>query len=138
MADIDVINKFDLDLAAPYSISKAGMNLAVAKFSAQYAKDGVLFISICPGAVNTGHYDYGEFHGTAYRDVKPNRRTATEEELKKNMVMFEKFKLYAPHFTGLSTPEAAVKDVISVFEKASLARGDGGSYVSHLGTKQWL
>ena len=55
LADIELTSKFDLDNAAPYSISKAAMNAAVAKFSAQYAKEGVLFMSICPGAVNTGH-----------------------------------------------------------------------------------
>lgn len=49
-----------------------------------------------------------------------------------------KFQQYAPHFKGPITPEESVKKVISVYEKASVANGDGGSFVSHLGTKQWL
>lgn len=49
-----------------------------------------------------------------------------------------KFKQFAPDFTGPATPEAAIKDVISVFEKASVANGDGGAYLSHFGNKQWL
>ena len=49
-----------------------------------------------------------------------------------------KFQKYAPHFQGPMTPEASVKHMIPVYEKASLANGDGGSFVSHLGTKQWL
>jgi NAD(P)-dependent dehydrogenase (short-subunit alcohol dehydrogenase family) len=53
MADIDIIAKYDIGLGAPYSISKAALNAAVAKFAAQYRKDGVLFMSLCPGAVAT-------------------------------------------------------------------------------------
>jgi hypothetical protein len=62
----------------------------------------------------------------------------TEEEGKKAMALGMKFKQYAPHFNGPSTPESAVKDVILVFEKASVENGDGGAFVSHLGNKQWL
>ena len=65
LADLEAARKYDLDPGAPYSISKAAMNLAVAKFSAQYAKDGILFISICPGAVETGQYANGKFCWTA-------------------------------------------------------------------------
>ena len=65
--------------------------------------------------------------------------TATEEQVKKAMGLFGKFQIFAPHFTGPVMPEAAVKDVISVWENASVANGDGGSYVSHLGPgKPWL
>ena len=53
MADIDLIPKYELDWGAPYSISKAALNAAVAKFAAQYSKDGVLFMSISPGVVAT-------------------------------------------------------------------------------------
>jgi hypothetical protein len=62
----------------------------------------------------------------------------TEEIGAKLMAMGEKFIKYAPHFTGQSLPEDAVKDVLSVVEKASLGNGNGGSNVSHFGTKQWL
>lgn len=57
MADIDLISKFAVESGAPYTISKAGMNAAVAKFGAQYGRAGVLFLSISPGVVDTGHYD---------------------------------------------------------------------------------
>lgn len=48
------------------------------------------------------------------------------------------FVEYAPNFKGPVPPEAAVKDVISVIEKASVETGDGGSFVSHYGNQQWL
>ncbi|RJE22141.1 Short chain dehydrogenase [Aspergillus sclerotialis] len=120
-ADLELIPKFSIDLAAAYSISKAGLNMAVAKFSAQYAKDGVLFMSICPGVVETGQFT-----------------SATEEQMKSLSGMFAKFVEYAPHFKGPSTPESAARDVISVMHKASVEKGDGGSFVSHFGNKQWI
>lgn len=52
--------------------------------------------------------------------------------------MMGKFQAYAPHFKGPMSPEESVKAVTSVFEKASVANGDGGSFVSHFGTKQWI
>ncbi|RCI12732.1 hypothetical protein L249_1065 [Ophiocordyceps polyrhachis-furcata BCC 54312] len=120
-ADLDPINKFDVEVAPGYSISKAAMNVAVAKFSAQYKRQGVLFMSICPGMVETGHH-----------------KDATPEQMKSLGGLVQKFMQYAPHFTGPATPEAAIKDVISVWERASVENGDGGSYVSHHGNKQWL
>jgi NAD(P)-dependent dehydrogenase (short-subunit alcohol dehydrogenase family) len=58
-AALDAIPKLGIEVASLYAISKAGLNTAVAKFSAQYAKDGVLFMSICPGMVDTGHFNDG-------------------------------------------------------------------------------
>lgn len=52
--------------------------------------------------------------------------------------MFQKVLAYSPQFKGPATSEAAVKDVISVWEKASISGGNGGSYVSHYGNKYWL
>ena len=56
MADSELTANYDLEAAGPYSISKAAINMAVAKFAAEYKKDGILFLSICPGFVETGHY----------------------------------------------------------------------------------
>lgn len=60
-ADIDFINKMEVDINPLYSISKAAMNTAVAKFNAQYGKDGVLFMSISPGAADVEHFTDGAF-----------------------------------------------------------------------------
>ena len=54
MADLDLVVKYGVYESGPYSISKAAMNMAIAKFQAEYEKDGVLFIGISPGVVNTG------------------------------------------------------------------------------------
>ena len=55
-ADLDFINNFDIENSALYSASKAALNIIVAKFSAQYKKDGVLVFSLSPGMVEVGHF----------------------------------------------------------------------------------
>lgn len=55
--DLDLIRKFDIAVTGPYAVDKAAVNTVVAKFSAEYAKDGVLFMSISPGVVDTGNFD---------------------------------------------------------------------------------
>lgn len=54
MADIDLINQIDIAAAAPYSISKGAVNVAVAKYNALYKSEGILFMAISPGVVDTG------------------------------------------------------------------------------------
>ncbi|KAJ6486044.1 hypothetical protein C8R47DRAFT_979867 [Mycena vitilis] len=36
-----------------YSISKAALNMVVAKYAAQYKADGFVFLALCPGTVDT-------------------------------------------------------------------------------------
>ena len=56
MGDMDMVNNYDLYVSPLYSTSKAAVNMITAKFNAQYRKEGVLFLSICPGMVDVGHY----------------------------------------------------------------------------------
>lgn len=58
-ADLDFINDLEVEVSALYAASKAAMNVIVAKFNAQYKKDGVLFVSISPGVVEVGHFANG-------------------------------------------------------------------------------
>lgn len=57
-ADLELVNKCNLANAPLYAIIKGAQNVAVAKFNAQYAKDGILFLSLSPGAVDTRHMDF--------------------------------------------------------------------------------
>lgn len=57
MADPDLVSKYEIEISGPYAVGKAAANMVVTKFGAEYAKDGVLFMSICPGVVDTGHFD---------------------------------------------------------------------------------
>lgn len=53
MADTEMVNSHELDIGAPYAISKAALNMAIAKYNAIYKQEGVLFMAICPGSVDT-------------------------------------------------------------------------------------
>jgi NAD(P)-dependent dehydrogenase (short-subunit alcohol dehydrogenase family) len=57
MADIDFIRQSGNYAQTPYSMSKAALNLAMAKFHAQYAPEGILFMTLSPGLVDTPKSD---------------------------------------------------------------------------------
>ncbi|KAF2682326.1 NAD(P)-binding protein [Lentithecium fluviatile CBS 122367] len=124
MADTDLVNDYEIELAPLYATSKAAVNMITAKYNAQYKKDGVLFLSICPGMVEVGHFSHIS--------------TAKPEEQAALLGMIEKFKRYEPTFEGPITPEESVKAVLSVIESASVEKGYGGAYLSHFGTKRWI
>ncbi|KAL2108138.1 hypothetical protein VUR80DRAFT_4182 [Thermomyces stellatus] len=119
-ADLDLTAKYRIQTAVPYSTSKVAVNMAVAKFHAEYSEQGVLFMSICPELVETGQEEKIPPEGLPY--------------LQK---LAAAFMSYAPDMKK-STPEEAVDAVWSVAEDASLEKGHGGSFVSHKGNKQWL
>jgi NAD(P)-dependent dehydrogenase (short-subunit alcohol dehydrogenase family) len=60
LADDSLTNGYDLYEAAPYSISKAALNTAIAKYSAKHKPEGILFMALSPGVVDTGKSDDGE------------------------------------------------------------------------------
>lgn len=120
LADLDVVTRFAIDTASPYSISKAGVNMLVAKYHASVGvAEGILFLAISPGVINT--------------------RTGpqTEEQIKSRQGMVAKFKEYAPHFTGPILAEESVRMQLAVIDKATVETY-GGAFVSHFGNKQWL
>ncbi|KAB8235394.1 NAD(P)-binding protein [Aspergillus alliaceus] len=82
-AALDMIPNYKTEVASLYSISKPGFNTAVVKFSAQYSKEGVVFMSICPGMADTGLF-----------------AAVTLEQLQGLMGIWKSFEEYAPHFKG--------------------------------------
>ena len=54
MADNELVTKFGVYEAGPYTVSKSAMNMVVSKFQAEYESNGVLFLSISSGLVDTG------------------------------------------------------------------------------------
>lgn len=61
MADAELAREYGLWENAGYSANKAALNMVVAKYAARYGKqDGVLFLAIGPGIVDTGHAS--EYH----------------------------------------------------------------------------
>jgi NADP-dependent 3-hydroxy acid dehydrogenase YdfG len=60
-ADLDFTNALDVETSPIYTASKAAMNAIMSKFSVQYKKDGVLFLSISPGLVEVGRFSDGTY-----------------------------------------------------------------------------
>ncbi|TVY83399.1 putative oxidoreductase [Lachnellula suecica] len=120
-ADLDFINNNDIDVSALYAASKAAMNVIVAKFSAQYKKDGVLFFSISPGVVDVGHFD----------NVAP-------EKMQGMASVMGRLQAYAPHFKGPIPVDEAIRTIRLLWERASIETGYAGAFVSQFGNKQWM
>jgi len=137
MADDALTVKYDLEIGGPYSISKAAMNTVIAKYSAELRKDGVLFLSLSPGFVETGQFENGK-STSLHAQSSTDHPIATEEQLKSVQAMGAKFAQYAPHFKGPITAEESIKAMLSVIESTSVEKGDGGAFLSHHGDKQWL
>jgi NAD(P)-dependent dehydrogenase (short-subunit alcohol dehydrogenase family) len=57
MTDEKLAVEFSLFEAPSYSISKSAMNMVIAKFQAEFKEEGIIFMGVCPGTVNTGHFD---------------------------------------------------------------------------------
>jgi NAD(P)-dependent dehydrogenase (short-subunit alcohol dehydrogenase family) len=59
LADLRSLTALGVTNSPLYAPNKAGLNILMGKFSAEYKKEGVLFLSICPGMVDVGHFDHG-------------------------------------------------------------------------------
>ncbi|KFY37273.1 hypothetical protein V494_04854 [Pseudogymnoascus sp. VKM F-4513 (FW-928)] len=123
MGDIDFVNELELDIAPSYAISKAGVNMALAKYSALYKQEGILFLGICPGSVNTDALNAGNLN---------------EEDLKRLGVVGAKTIAYAPHFKGPVPAEEAAERVLAIVERSKLEDGKAGTAVSQTGTDKWM
>lgn len=59
-------------------------------------------------------------------------------DAKKAQELGMKFATYAPHFTRMLTTEESVTLMLNIIDQKSVAAGDGGKFISHLGNQQWL
>lgn len=119
-ADEVVTKNFKLTLAYPYTVSKGALNTLMTKFQAQYIDEGILFLSVCPGIVNTR--------------PAPN---PTEKQMSNLMAMGAAFQKYQPKFTGPVPPSDAAADVLKIIHNSTVEK-DAGAFLSHFGNKQWL
>lgn len=142
MGDLDLNREYEFDHATLYSASKAALNMVNIKFGVQYKKDGVLFISMCPGLVDTGGFNdrmflhsrlvsHEDFADCSYPIVSPKGNAKLQE-------FVAKLQVYSPTFKGAYEPIESVKHMLSSLDKLSIENGDQGKYLSHLGTKRWI
>ncbi|KAG1754729.1 uncharacterized protein EDB91DRAFT_1095248 [Suillus paluster] len=118
LGDLDATLAFENAASAPYSISKAAVNMVNAKYAAQYKPEGFIFLALSPGLVDT------------------STRAPTEEELEKVTEMIGNFRKVYPDFTGPITPQTSVQMQLEVINRITV--NDTGAFISHKGNKEWL
>ncbi|KAH8119550.1 hypothetical protein DFH11DRAFT_1565648 [Phellopilus nigrolimitatus] len=121
VGDLDFTLASGFSLTAPYCISKAALNMAVAKYAMEYKKDGLVFLSISPGLVATD----------ASAPANPSK-----EELATILAMVESFRKVYPGLNGPITPEESVRAMLNLVDNATIE--ETGTFISHKGTKEWL
>ncbi|KAJ6452534.1 hypothetical protein C8R47DRAFT_264843 [Mycena vitilis] len=118
LADLGVTLTGETIGEVSYSISKAALNMVVAKYAARYKTDGFVFLSMSPGAVNTAALPVGD---------DPESKWLAEAIA----------KVAPPDFKGPISPEQSVKMQLEVFNRWTVA--ETGAFVSHFGNRnQWL
>lgn len=125
MGDIDYINETIMEVAAPYAASKAALSTVFAKLNAGYQDQGILFMSICPGVV----------------DTDATKMPETDKEAARMQIALAKLVKYAEE--GGSTlamvePTVCATNCLRLIESSSLEGGHGGTFRSHNGTRRWI
>jgi len=93
---------------AGYGVSKAAVNLAVAKYAARFKDEGIVFLAVSPGMVKT--------------------MPGTEEEINKLLEpIAQKARKRYPHFEGPITVEKSVGDILALIDRSTVA--ESGSFV---------
>ena len=125
---------------APYSISKAAVNLAHAKYAAEYKKEGIIFVALSPGLVNTAEAPrkWFKMNSIEYKDkLIWISMTATPEQLEGYKQMITSFQKVKRSFAGAITPEHSVNLLLEIIDKSTIA--DTGAILSHNGNSyDWL
>ncbi|KAJ7146321.1 hypothetical protein C8R44DRAFT_757155 [Mycena epipterygia] len=120
---------------ASYSISKAALNMVVAKYAAQLKAEGFTFLAISPGLVSTSIaarqfiFLCSRFRGLII--MKP----ATAQEMEEHKMLGKAIAKIAPDFKGPITPQESVTMQLAVINRWTIE--ETGAFVSHFGNKQW-
>jgi len=119
VGDCKAITATEIPQGAAYSISKAGLNMAMAKYGARFKDENIIFLSLSPGLVNTA------------------TGTPPPEVLEYAGFLFERFKAGFPDWTpGAISPEESVQMMLKVI--GGLQIEDSGKTLSHFGNEKWL
>jgi len=140
--DAEWAKDYEIHVAALYSASKAAMNMITSKFHAQYKKDGILFMGICPGMVDVGHFTHGMCNFCSGTQPQVSSLinglfVATPEQMQGLQEMLSRFAVYSPNFKGPDTPYDSIQAVMKVINNSTVEK-DGGAFLSHFGNKQWI
>ncbi|KAJ7189151.1 hypothetical protein C8R46DRAFT_1244701 [Mycena filopes] len=121
IGDVDLTLAADVTAAPAYSVSKAAVNLIVAKFAVELKAEGFVFLALSPGMVDV----------SATRVDTLSQKTIDElVKLKGGLLKI------APDFKAPLSPEESVRLQLEVIHRWSIE--DTGAFVSQKGNKEWV
>ncbi|TFK46313.1 NAD(P)-binding protein [Heliocybe sulcata] len=124
LADLDSTLEVEVTATAPYAITKAATNMTVAKYAVDYKKDGIAFLALTPGVVDTSS------------TAPPGAEQPSPEDMQQTMELAGRFQKKYPHWKGPMTPQESVRHMMEVIDNLTVEKS--GQFISHLGSKQWL
>ncbi|TFY50975.1 hypothetical protein EVJ58_g10805 [Rhodofomes roseus] len=117
--DLDAALNVGIAIAGPYSVSKAALNMVVVKYAVRFRDEGIVFLSISPGLVNT------------QQGPPP---PAVQAEM---VALKDRLEKFYPDWNGKPLePEESVRMQLEVLEKATVE--ESGAFVSQHGNKYWM
>ncbi|KAF2637691.1 putative short-chain dehydrogenase [Massarina eburnea CBS 473.64] len=119
MADTECFQTAGLPHTVAYAISKAGVNVLVAKYAVEFKDEGIKFLALSPGVVGTSDF----------RQLSP-------EDQEGYAKMAAGFAKTYPDFKGPVAVEESVGRQLEVIHGLTLAQS--GQFLSHRGNKEWL
>jgi len=96
MGDPDLVLSTGISNQAPYSISKAAVNMVVAKYAAEYKAEGFVFLALSPGLVDTLTKARESHSSTVTTELLLIRYPATPEEAETYRTILAIFKPWLP------------------------------------------
>ncbi|KFY69320.1 hypothetical protein V496_00322 [Pseudogymnoascus sp. VKM F-4515 (FW-2607)] len=118
LADLELAQKTTIAFSVLYSATKAALNIVVAKYAAELRGEGIIFLALSPGVVNTA---------TA---------PPLPEHIPRMQEMGAEFSRIYPHFSGPISPAESVPLQKNVIDNMTIE--NSGAFLSHLGSKEWL
>lgn len=139
MASTDIVVKGKNALVVPYAISKAAVNMVVAKYAAEFGDDGFIFLALSPGFVNS--------HECAYTALSSRfiltgdiAAIIPPEALPRFAKMAENTRKYLPNhaakFGGAMTPEESATAMLEIIP--TLKPEENGLFMSHRRSTEWV
>ncbi|TLD26580.1 hypothetical protein PspLS_04343 [Pyricularia sp. CBS 133598] len=119
-AALPLVSQYQVEASVAYASSKAAHNMITSKFHARYARDGVLFISVCPGTVDTIDYS--------------NMNEGQQAALGKMQAIFKEVQ---PKWNGPKPASESAVQLLKILDESTI-EAKGGQYFSHTGTDNWL
>ncbi|KAF4627673.1 hypothetical protein G7Y89_g10481 [Cudoniella acicularis] len=124
-ADRDLAEKSTISFAVTYSSIKAALNVVVAKYAAELKGEGIIFLALSPGVVDTSA-------------DKPKQSTEMSPYVKEKVgIMMTDFKRIYPDWVAVPlTPTRSVEMQKGVIDEMTIEKT--GAFLSHHGNKNWL